>query len=297
MPSMSTFKMNITQLLILMRPHQYLKNTFIFAPLFFSAKGSNPDLLLASGFAFIAFSLLASAIYIFNDYCDREEDRLHPQKQHRPLASKSVSATLALTTLIFLLVVAFLITFFLSLQAMLVMTIYVACNLSYSLWLKNIIILDIIIISLGFILRLYFGAYVCGIDLSIWIILLTGMLALLLSLTKRRDDVLIFQRTGRKMRTVVTHYKPQFLNIAIFSLCTSIIVTYLFYISVHYKLSEHIALIYPSTLFVMLGLFRYLYITYIKENSGSPTEVVLQDWILQMTIFAWLAYFSWVLYA
>ncbi|MCP4188436.1 MAG: decaprenyl-phosphate phosphoribosyltransferase [Gammaproteobacteria bacterium] len=281
----------------LMRPHQYVKNLFIFMPIFFVGKVTDPGLLTSSIIAFVAFSLAASAIYVINDYKDIEADREHPRKQHRPLASGAVSPKAAFLLMFVLVVSGLGIMATLSFTAVGILLGYIVLNLAYSFWLKHIALLDVTIISVGFVLRLFVGATVTTISLSMWIVIMTFLLALFMALAKRRDDVLIFNDTGKKMRQVIEGYNLQLIDSAMTIMAAVVIVAYILYTtsadSVQRLGSEYL---YLTALFVILGIMRYLQITFVEQNSGSPTRIVLSDHFLQMTIAAWITAFGWIIY-
>ena len=288
---------SISNIIALIRPHQYVKNLFIFMPIFFVGQIGNVDLLLNALIAFIAFSLSASAVYVLNDYRDIEDDRLHPTKQNRPLASGAISSQTALVLMVLLAVVGLGLMISLSRDAALILSAYVLMNIAYSFKLKHVAIIDVVIISIGFVLRLFIGSLVTGIPLSSWIVIMTFLLALFLALAKRRDDVLIFQQTGQKMRQVIDGYNLQLIDTAMTIMSAVVIVAYILYT----KSAESVARIgnenlYLTGLFVILGIMRYLQITFVEENSGSPTRIVLNDRFMQLTIIAWLATFGWMIY-
>lgn len=280
----------------LLRFSQYTKNIFIFAPLFFAVRFTQLELIIDASIAFVAFSLCASAVYIFNDYQDIEEDKLHTKKKLRPLASGQVSTTAAFVLMGILLILSFSLMLFLSQQASLVLAVYLILNIAYSIKLKHIAIIDISIISLGFVLRLLVGALVCNIALSHWIVIMTFLLALFLALAKRRDDVLIYTQTGQKMRKVIDGYNLPFVDIAMTIMSAVVIVVYLLYTTSDLPLLPDDNHLYLTTIFVIIGILRYLQITLVEENSGSPTQIVLKDHFIQIICLMWLASFAWVLY-
>lgn len=196
----------IKPLLELMRPYQYTKNLFIFLPPFFAFKLDEPQWFLNALIAFVAFCLAASAVYVFNDWKDTKEDRLHPEKKRRPLASGKVKPATAWMLMIALLIAGGALMASVSMQAFNVLVVYLLLNTAYTLKLKHVAIVDISIISVGFVLRLLVGSAVTGVVLSHWIIVMTFLLALFLSLAKRRDDVLIFWKPRKKpaRRSTVT---------------------------------------------------------------------------------------------
>jgi decaprenyl-phosphate phosphoribosyltransferase len=289
--------MKIASMIKLMRINQYIKNLFIFLPIFFAMKITEVGLLVDALVAFIAFSLTASAIYILNDYLDVNEDRLHPEKKERPIASNAINKTQAIVFMFILLCLGFTLMTWLSLQAAGILLAYVLLNIAYSFSLKSISILDVNIISIGFVLRLFIGSVVTGIHLSKWIIIMTFLLALFIAFAKRRDDVLIFLDTGKTMRKVVDGYNLQFLDTAMSIMASVVIVSYMLYTTssdVEIRLNNEY--LYLTTIFVILGFLRYLKITFIHKNSGSPTKILNTDRFMQLIIIGWAITFTWILY-
>lgn len=289
--------MQLSSVIKLMRPHQYVKNLFILFPLFFALKIDDSALLFNALLAFAAFSLTASAIYILNDYHDIEEDRQHPTKKERPLASGAVGKTEALLLTAGLLAAGFSLMASLSLPATAILALYTLLNVAYSFALKHIAIIDVVIIAVGFVLRLFVGGAVTGVPLSMWIIMMTFLLALFMALAKRRDDVLIYNNTGRKMRRVIDGYNLQFLDTAMSIMGAVVIVAYTIYTTsaevVQRLHSDHL---YLTTLFVIIGILRYLQIAFVHLDSGSPTKIVLTDRFMQLTLLGWIVTFIWILY-
>jgi len=281
----------------LMRLHQYIKNIFIFLPLFFALEITNINLLLNALLAFIAFSLSASSIYIFNDYMDIEVDRLHPKKRKRPLASGEVSKKSAKSLIAILSIIGISLMAVVSLKALYVLLLYMGLNIAYTLHLKHIAILDITIIAIGFVLRLFVGAFATDIKLSMWIVVMTFLLALFMALAKRRDDVLIYLNTGKKMRKVIDGYNLQFLDTAMAIMASVVIVAYTIYTTSSEVVARvHSKYLYLTALFVILGVLRYLQITFVEEESGSPTKIVLKDRFMQFVLLGWIITFVWILY-
>ena len=280
-----------------MRPHQYIKNLFIFLPLFFALKITETDLLLNAIIAFIAFSLTASAIYILNDYRDIEEDREHPKKRFRPLASGDIGKSQTIVIMVVLAAAGFGLMSTLSLPAVGILATYVVMNIAYSFYLKHIAILDVIIIAIGFVLRLFIGSAVTGIALSHWIVIMTFLLALFMALAKRRDDVLIYLESGKKMRKVIDGYNLQLLDTAMAIMASVVIVAYTIYTTSSEVIKHfHTQYLYLTALFVILGIMRYLQIAFVHLDSGSPTKIVLKDRFMQLTILAWIVSFAGILY-
>jgi len=280
-----------------MRPQQYIKNLFIFLPLFFALKITDPALLINAVISFIAFSFTASAIYTFNDYQDIEEDRQHPKKKNRPLASGDISKSQAIVIMAVLGITGFSLMTILSLKSVGFMVTYVIINIAYSFYLKHVAILDVMIIAIGFVLRLFIGSTVTNIPLSMWIVAMTFLLALFMALAKRRDDVLIYLDTGKKMRKVIDGYNLQFLDTAMAIMASVVIVFYTIYTtSAEVVARVHSEYLYCTSLFVILGIMRYLQVTFVLKDSGSPTKIVLKDRFIQITLIGWILTFAWILY-
>lgn len=281
----------------LIRPHQYIKNFFIFAPLFFAAKLVDSHLLLSTVIAFVAFSLAASAVYVFNDYIDIEDDRRHPKKKDRPLASGAISKSQAIIIMSVLSLSGLGLMFSISTEATAIALAYVVMNIAYSLHLKHIAILDVTIIAIGFVLRLFIGSVATGISLTSWIVVMSFLLALFLALAKRRDDVLIYLDTGKKMRKVIDGYNLQLVDTAMAIMASITIVAYITYtISSEVVTRVNSEYLYLTSLFVILGIMRYLQIAFVMQESGSPTKIVLKDRFIQLTMLGWVSMFTWILY-
>ena len=289
--------MKLELIIKLMRIHQYAKNLFIFFPLFFAIKITDIGLFSNVFIAFIAFSLTASAIYTLNDYCDIEEDRQHYKKKDRPLASGAISKSQAIIIMSALFCVGFSLMALLSFKAAGILAVYVVMNIAYSFYLKHISIVDVNIIAIGFLLRLFIGSVVTDIHLSKWIIIMTFLLALFIALTKRRDDVLIFLDTGKKMRKVIDGYNLQFLDTTMTIMASVVIVAYTLYTTspeVESRINSEY--LYLTVFFVILGIMRYLKVVFVHNNSGSPSKIITSDLFMQLTLLGWIGTFIWMLY-
>jgi len=281
----------------LIRIHQWLKNFFIFAPLFFSGHLFNLAKLTHCALAFLSFSLCASSIYIVNDYKDIEKDKLHPVKKLRPLAAGTISKVTAIGLFCLLATVSFVLAFVINLNFAIVSGIYFLMNLFYSFGLKKVSLIDVFIIAIGFVLRVTAGGVVTDIEVSHWLFIMTFLMALFIAFAKRRDDVVLEMETGERVRTSISGYNLEFISSAISILCGILIVSYLLYIT-----SPEITLrfqnkhAYISTIFVIMGILRYLQITLVEDNSGSPTKVLMKDRFLQATIILWMLFFASIIY-
>lgn len=287
----------LINVLKLIRPHQYVKNAFIFGPLFFAGQFTTVPLLLDSLIAFAAFSLAASSIYVLNDYLDIEDDKQHPKKKNRPLASGAISKWQALIIMAVMFVASVVLLLPLPSAALGILAIYVVQNIAYSVRLKHVALLDVTIIAIGFVLRLFIGSVATGIPLSSWIVVMTFLIALFLALAKRRDDILIYLDTGKKMRRVVDGYNLQLIDTAMAIMASVVIVAYITYATSADSIAHaYNPYLYLTALFVILGILRYLQIVYVFLDSGSPTKVVLKDRFIQLTVLAWIITFTWILY-
>lgn len=281
----------------LIRPHHSVKNLFIFLPLFFAGQFTDLELLFNVCIAFVAFSVTASAIYILNDFQDIEEDRQHPRKKYRPLAQGNVSKNVALFLMGILIILGISMMATLSLSAFGILNIYIILNIGYSYYFKHIAILDVTIIAIGFVLRLFVGSIVSVIPLSKWIVIITFLLALFLALAKRRDDIHLFLKTGKKMRKVTGNYNLKFIDGLLMVMASIIIVTYVLY-TTSIEIVERMQTenIYLTTIFVILGFMRYLQLAFVENDSSSPTMILLKDKFILVTMLVWTFTFALIIY-
>lgn len=281
----------------LLRPKHWVKNAFLFIPLFFAGEIFNTQKLFHLLVAFVAFSLIASSIYIINDYKDIEADKQHPVKCKRPLASGAISKTTALLLFALCILLGTVIASCVSGKFMFVLGIYFVLNLLYCFGLKNISILDIMILSTGFVLRVKSGGVTADVAMSEWLTIMIFLLALFMAIAKRRDDILIKQDSGKEMRKAASGYNMDFLNVMLALVSAVMIVCYLMYtISPETQARFHTYRLYYTTLFVIGGLLRYLQITYVENNTGSPTKILYKDRFIQLTILLWVLSFYVLIY-
>ncbi|MEJ8583251.1 UbiA prenyltransferase family protein [Riemerella anatipestifer] len=288
----------------LLRVEQWVKNLFVFVPLFFSGKILEVDLFYLSFFAFLIFSLTASSIYIINDYMDIDSDRQHPEKKNRPLASGAVSKTTA-QILFSGLILSILGSLWVGLSVLNIGNIwkfgsiilfYFVMNLAYTFKLKHIAILDITIIAIGFVLRVLAGGYITGLIITQWAILLTFVLALVLAIGKRRGELVNAQLTG-KTRRALDGYNIQFADIALSISCALAIVCYLmFTLSPEVQARFHPRVFY-TVVFVLFAFLRYLQQTLVYNRTESPTKIVYKDRYIQITLVLWIVVFLYQIYA
>lgn len=293
---MKKFKdMNILKIL---RPHQWVKNTFIFIPLFFGGCLFDMADWTSSLVAFVAFSFAASAIYSINDIVDVEADKKHPKKCKRPIAAGLVSKRQASLLAIILAIAALALPFLLNNWMLsVVIALYLAMNLCYCIRLKHYAIIDVCIVAMGFVMRIVAGGVATDIVLSRWIVMMTFLLTLFLSFAKRRDDVLIMNETGMAPRKNTSRYNLTFINQAITITGGVMLVCYIMY-TVSPEVIERFNSpnLYMTSFFVILGLLRYIQLTVVDERSGEPTRLVLSDRLIQLIIAGWIISFAIIIY-
>ena len=284
----------------LVRGEQWAKNLFIFLPLFFNAEVTKTLQLGLCLLCFAGFSLVASSVYCLNDVIDVAEDRKHPEKSKRPVASGRISKRAAVTLAILLFCGGMAVVLISRLPAnvVFVILIYYFLNLAYIYALKHIAILDILCIAFGFVLRVVSGGFATGITLSHWIVLMTFLLASFLACAKRRDDVLHYMNEQVVTRKNVTRYNTAFLNVMMSLTATITILCYIMY-TVDKEVIERFngnPYIYVTSIFVIAGILRYLQIAMVEGSSGNPTRIFLKDRFIQCCILGWILAFVFIIY-
>ena len=279
----------------LIRPHQWIKNLFLFAPLFFGFDHDTTHLLYVV-YGFILFSFAASAIYILNDYYDIPSDQAHPTKRHRPLASGTIAPWRALSLMGVLILIAVVGSWHLSERFGAIIISYILLMITYTYLLKHHAIIDISVIAVGFVLRIFAGASLIGDTPSMWIVLDTFLLALFLALAKRRDDCLLALQ-GTKTRSNIDGYTIEMVNAAMVLMAGVSIVAYIMYtVSPEVITRFGTSSLYLTAFFVILGFLRYMQLTFVEHKSGSPTKVVLSDLFLQLVILGWIGLFYLIIH-
>lgn len=286
--------------LLLIRPQQWIKNGFVLIPMFFGGRLLNVDDAIASVVTFFAFSCAASAIYCFNDIVDVDADRRHPVKCGRPIASGAVSVPTAYALMAVLALLSALLLFFLPQRAgetAGIVAFYFLLNMAYCLWLKRHAIIDVCTVAFGFVLRILAGGMACDVAVSNWLVLMTFLLALFLSFAKRRDDVLRMNETGEPPRRNTIRYNLTFVNQAITITGTVTLVCYIMYtVSPEVVSRFHAPYLYLTSIFVLVGLLRYMQLTVVDEVSGDPTKILLRDRFTQAIVVAWIMAFLLIIY-
>jgi decaprenyl-phosphate phosphoribosyltransferase len=283
-------------LLALIRPHQWIKNLFVAAPLFFTPRDVSPLAVFHVALAVACFSAASSAVYILNDWTDREADRRHPSKRERPLAAGTVSPSAAAMLAAALIAAAALVAVALLPRGfLLVLLAYLLLNIAYSLGLKRIAIVDVLVIAIGFVLRIYAGGEVIGVVPTVWIVACTLLLALFLALAKRRDDLV--RGLADAHRASLSGYNLPFLDTALAVVLAALLVSYLLYTTQPENMARLGSdKLFVTAPFVIAGVLRYLQITLVEQRSGSPTRLALSDRFLALTIIGWVATFAWLIY-
>lgn len=277
----------ISAYLKLIRPKQWLKNAFVFAPLIFAQE------LFTGAFgkalqAFAAFSMVASAVYILNDMADVEADRAHPEKKNRPLAAGTISKAEAIGLMVVLLILAVIIVWSMNSQFMVILAFYFLINLGYSFKLKEVVLLDVFIIAAGFMLRVLGGAYAINVEVSTWIVLCSLFISLFLGFAKRRGELVQVQRSSHE-RKVLSLYKIDFIDQMLTIAAAGAVISYALY-TVAPRTIEMFGtekMIY-TTVFVIYGIFRYLYIIHTSSANENPTNAVTSDLTILGTGILWV---------
>jgi 4-hydroxybenzoate polyprenyltransferase len=291
-------------LLVSLRPAQWTKNLIIFAGLLFGQRGGAPAFLdpHAIGQALAAFFIfcgLSGVVYLINDVADRDADRLHPLKRHRPIASGAVPPGLAFGTAVVLGAAALAGAWMLRPAFFLVAVVYVALQALYSGPLKHVVIIDVLTIAIGFVLRAVAGAVAIGVSIDHWLLILTILLALFLALSKRRHELVLLADGATSHRPILEEYSPYLLDQMIAVVTASTLVTYVIStVSAETVQKYHTDYLGLTLVFPLYGIFRYLYLVHQKEGGGSPADMLLNDrpllacvalWAMAVTIIIYLA--------
>jgi 4-hydroxybenzoate polyprenyltransferase len=279
----------ILELLRLMRPHQWVKNAFVFTGLLFGHAWHDPHLVAQVTIAFVAFCLVSSAIYTTNDIVDLEQDKQHPKKSRRPLASGHVSVSSAVMLAALLGALGLSLAFFAAPAVLAILVVYALMNIAYSLWLKHVVILDVFIIATGFMLRILAGTLGVGIPPSQWLLLCGLMVTLFLGFTKRRAEIIALTEDKAAHRKVLEHYSPVLLDKMIGITAAGLIMSYSLYTMSADTIRIHgtANLIYTVP-FVMYGVFRYIYLLHHQNRGGDTAHDLVRDPHLIIVVGAWV---------
>jgi 4-hydroxybenzoate polyprenyltransferase len=281
----------------LFRPQQWVKNAFVLAPVVFAGQALDPRSALTAVAAAALFCLLASGIYALNDAYDAESDRAHPRKRLRPIAAHRISKRNAIIVGSGLVMGAIAGAFLLEPRFGLATLTYVAVNVIYTLKLKSVVILDVFAIASFFIMRLVGGAVVVDVPATIWLLLCGGLLALYLGFAKRRNELLTLGEGSMDHRAVLKKYGPEFLDQMSAVLLSVTVVSYIMY-TLTSETAQRVGsdVLSYSVVFVLYGVFRYLYLSHKHGEGGDPTETLLTDRPLMGSVVLWFVYCGWVMY-
>ena len=272
-----------------LRPRQWVKNLFVFAGLVFSQRLFTPSAWTALG-AFAIFCALSGAIYLFNDVADRDKDRLHPKKRERPIAAGRLPVPVALMTGVVLILGGLVAAAWLSPRFALAAVAYVALLTSYSMWLKHVVIVDVLTVASGFVLRAAGGALAIDVEISGWLLICTILIALFLALGKRRHEYLALDTEAARHRPILAEYSGALLDQMIAVVTASTVTAYALYTMSPETVAKFHTHLLPATLpFVLYGIFRYLYLLYRHQLGGNPSELFLNDRALLVNTICWIA--------
>ena len=277
----------IRDILYSLRPRQWLKNFFIFSALVFDRQLTNSKSVSITLLGFFIFCALSSSVYVFNDLFDIEADKNHPIKKNRPIASGRVSAKLAIIIGVFIGVGALFFAHKLSFHFFMIALAYLVVNLFYSKWLKHLPIIDVLVIALGFVLRVVASVTLVEVErFSPWLYVVTTLLALFIGFGKRRAELALLAASANQHRTVFEGYTLEFLDQLITIVSGATIIGYSLYTFSAPNLPNNHAMMLTIP-FVLYGIFRYLYLIKVKESGGAPEELLMNDRPLQLAILLW----------
>lgn len=284
-------------LLLSLRPHQWVKNSLIFGALIFSHSLAQWPAVRLSLSAFLAFCMSSSGVYLLNDLCDLEADRKHPVKRRRPLAAGRLSPVLARIMMVALIASAVIISFKLRTAFALILGIYLLLNLAYSFGVKRVVILDVMLVAMGFVLRAVAGAVAINVQASPWLILCTLMLALLMGFGKRRHELTLLQEEAQSHRHSLDGYSIQFLDLMMTIAGGAAVVTYALYTMAEETVSRfHTRSLILTIPFVLYGVFRYLYLVHKREGGGDPARMFVTDAPTLLNVGLWVVTICLILY-
>ena len=282
------------EILKLLRVHHWVKNLLVFIPLFFAGEFTQPSIIILI-LGFIAFCMVSSSIYIFNDYMDRNADKMDAKKKFRPLASEIVSVKTALIIAVILLFGTVTLLFQLPQLFSIIIGGYFILNILYSTWLKHVPIVDAVIIAIGFLLRIFGGGILGDVLLSKWIILLTFFVALLIAFAKRRSELLSPDPVD--VRPALKGYTLKFTDLIITLLSSVSLVFYVMY-TIDPEVTSRLnsPYVFLTVILVLFGFLRYLQQVFVNNNTGAPADLLMKDHWLKVIILMWLASFYYFLY-
>lgn len=283
-------------LLKTMRPRQWTKNVFVFVALFFDGQITNLTSVLNTLAAFVLLCLMSSAVYIMNDLSDIEGDRQHPVKRKRPLAAGQLSPTIAIFTVVLFAIGSLVAGFWLSQALGWILLAYLGIQIAYTFYLKNVVLLDVFVVSFGFILRIAAGVVVIDVQrFSPWLYVFGGFLALFMILGKRRHELVLLGESAGSHRSSLEEYNLELIDLLLMIVTTSAVAAYSLYTFLAEGLpANHLMML--TIPFVLYGIFRYLYLIHVRHEGGAPEEILLRDRPMQVTLLLYGAMVFTALY-
>lgn len=266
------------------RIKQWIKNGFLFAGIIFDGQLFDIAAFSQTAVGFLVFCLLSSSVYYLNDVFDKEVDKQHPIKSRRPIASGRISIRTAIFIALLMSSSAFIAAFFLSVEFLILCSIYFVMNILYSKWLKHIPILDVMIIAAGFVIRVAAGVSLIKVErFSPWLYMVTTLLSLFIGFGKRRAELILLSKDANQHRIVFNGYSIPFLDQIITIVSSTTVITYSLYTFSAPNLPENHSMMLTIP-FVLYGIFRYLYLIQVEQSGGAPEELVLKDKPLQLSV-------------
>jgi 4-hydroxybenzoate polyprenyltransferase len=292
-----TILSNIKYFILSLRLYQWSKNLLVFAALIFAGQLFNIELLTKSILIFFLFSLVAGIVYVWNDVMDMDEDKLHPTKKFRPLASGKITPTVALVLSSFVLSTSLFVSYFISISLTIFLIAYIILNFFYSLKLKHVVILDILIVAVGYVLRAVAGGFVIQVEISPWLLVCTFFLALFLVVGKRRAELSQLKKNSPTFRPILLEYNSHILDQMIGVVTAATILGYALYTLDGQTVAKFgtYNLIYTVP-FVVYGIFRYFYLIYKKDLGGSPESILIKDKHILVNVFFWIVTVIFIIY-
>lgn len=289
--------MNILAVIKSLRFQQWIKNFFVFAPLIFSQNVFNLPLLIKTVLAFVLFCILSGAAYLLNDIQDLNEDKLHPVKSKRPLASGKLEKKHAFFASLLLVLLGLTGAYFLNINFFVVLLVYFILQIAYSNWLKHVVIIDVFLIATGYFLRVIAGGLAISVQISPWLFICSILIALFLALSKRRHELVLLAKSAEIHRPILKEYTPQLLDQMIAVVTASTVVSYCLYTVSNETVEKFGTMNLLFTVpFVLYGIFRYLYLVHQKDEGGSPEALIIKDKPLLVDLFLWIATAMLILY-
>lgn len=287
----------ISSVLISLRPYQWIKNTLVFSALLFSLSLFKWDLVFVSALAFAIFCLASSGVYLFNDLIDYEEDRHHPAKRLRPIASGSLNKSLASILMMILMTGAIFSSLLINISFTIIIIAYILMNIAYTIKLKHVIILDVIIVSMGFVLRAAAGAYAINMSISSWLFLCTLLLAIFVSLGKRRHEIILLKEEAGQHRDILGEYSVSFLDLLMAMTGGIAIIAYALYTMADETVNrfETTGLILTTPM-VLYGVSRYFFLVMRCNSGGDPAKLIATDIPTIINIAVWIISSGLILY-